>query len=95
MLVIISCIFAFIFVFVFAIVLQSESDLIKHVIALITFLSIMVCAVTFILSVKYTNEIELSDEVKSSQNIVNIKDNRDLQGGFFIGCGEVKLLLQN
>ena len=29
------------------------------------------------------------DKVKSSQNIVNFKDNRDLQGGFFIGCGEV------
>ena len=32
---------------------------------------------------KYTIDIKLSDEVKSSQNIVNFKDNRDLQGGFY------------
>ena len=45
--------------------------------------------VIIIILVKYTNEIKLSDEVKSSQNIVNIKDNRDTEGGFFIGCGEI------
>ena len=52
-------------------------------------LTSLISFLLIILSVKYTNEIKLSDEVKSSQNIVNIKDNRDTEGGFFIGCGEI------
>lgn len=89
MLVIINCIFALIFFFIFLIMLHSEPSFIKLAIVLTALLINIVCVVTIISSFKYTIDIKLSDEVKSSQNIVNFKDNRDLQGGFFIGCGEV------
>lgn len=89
MLVIINCILALIFFFVFFIMLHSEPSFIKLAIVLTALLINIVCVVTIISSFKYTIDIKLSDEVKSSQNIVNFKDNRDLQGGFFIGCGEV------
>ena len=94
MLVIINCILALIFFFVFFIMLHSElhsePSFIKLAIVLTALLINIVCVVTIISSFKYTMiDIKLSDEVKSSQNIVNFKDNRDLQGGFFIGCGEV------
>lgn len=89
MLVIINCILALIFFFVFFIMLHPESSFIKLAIALTALLINIVCVVTIISSFNYTIDIKLSDEVKSSQNIVKFKDNRDLQGGFFIGCGEV------
>lgn len=93
MLVIINCILALIFFFVFFIMLHSElhsePSFIKLAIVLTALLINIVCVVTIISSFKYTIDIKLSDEVKSSQSIVNFKDNRDLQGGFFIGCGEV------
>lgn len=90
MLVIINCILALIFFFIFLIMLHSEPSFIKLAIVLTALLINIVCVVTIISSFKYTIiDIKLSDEVKSSQNIVNFKDNRDLQGGFFIGCGEV------
>lgn len=89
MLVIINCIIALIFIFVFVIMLLSEPSFIKLAITLTALLINIVCVATIISSFKYTIDIKLSDEVKSSQNIVNFKDNRDLQGGFFIGCGEV------
>ena len=66
-----------------------RAEFIKLAIVLTTLLINIVCVVTIISSFKYTIDIKLSDEVKSSQSIVNFKDNRDLQGGFFIGCGEV------
>mgnify|MGYP001261989196 CR=1 FL=1 len=67
-----------------------RAEFIKLAIVLTALLINIVCVVTIISSFKYTIiDIKLSDEVKSSQNIVNFKDNRDLQGGFFIGCGEV------
>lgn len=69
--------------------LHSEPSFIKLAIVLTALLINIVCVVTIISSFKYTIDIKLSDEVKSSQSIVNFKDNRDLQGGFFIGCGEV------
>lgn len=90
MLVIINCILALIFFFIFLKMLHSEPSFIKLAIVLTALLINIVCVVTIISSFKYTIiDIKLSDEVKSSQNIVNFKDNRDLQGGFFIGCGEV------
>ena len=89
MLVIINCILALIFFFVFFIMLHSEPSFIKLAIVLTALLINIVCVVTIISSFKYTIDIKLSDEVKSSQNIVNFKDNRDEQGSFFIGCGEV------
>ena len=89
MLVIINCILALIFFFVFFIMLHSElhsePSFIKLAIVLTTLLINIVCVATIISSFKYTIDIKLSDEVKSSQSIVNFKDNRDLQGGFFIG----------
>lgn len=80
MLVIINCILALIFFFVFFIMLHSElhsePSFIKLAIVLTALLINIVCVVTIISSFKYT--------------IIDIfKDNRDLQGGFFIGCGEV------
>ena len=89
MLAIINCILALIFFFVFFIMLHSEPSFIKLEIVLTALLINIVCVVTIISSFKYTIDIKLSDEVKSSQSIVNFKDNHDLQGGFFIGCGEV------
>ena len=89
MLAIINCILALIFFFVFFIMLHSEPSFIKLAIVLTALLINIVCVVTIISSFKYTIDIKLSDEVKSSQSIVNFKDNHDLQGGFFIGCGEV------
>ena len=83
MLVIINCILALIFFFVFFIMLHSEPSFIKLAIVLTALLINIVCVVTIISSFKYTIDIKLSDEVKSSQNIVNFKDNRDLQGGFY------------
>lgn len=90
MLVIINCILALIFFFVFFIMLHSEPSFIKLAIVLTALLINIVCVVTIISSFKYTIDIKLSDEVKSSQNIVNFKDNRDLQGGFFIGCNKYR-----
>ena len=81
--------FAFLFAKSFINPNRSFTKLAITLTSLISFLLIIVCISTIILSVKYTNEIKLSDEVKSSQNIVNIKDNRDTEGGFFIGCGEI------
>ena len=89
MLAIINCILALIFFFVFFIMLHSEPSFIKLAIVLTALLINIVCVVTIISSFKYTIDIKLSDEVKSSQSIVNFKDHHDLQGGFFIGCGEV------
>ena len=84
MLVIINCILALIFFFIFLIMLHSEPSFIKLAIVLTALLINIVCVVTIISSFKYTIiDIKLSDEVKSSQNIVNFKDNRDLQGGFY------------
>ena len=84
MLVIINCILALIFFFVFFIMLHSElhsePSFIKLAIVLTTLLINIVCVVTIISSFKYTIDIKLSDEVKSSQSIVNFKDNRDLCG---------------
>ena len=44
--------------------------------------------VTYI-SVSYTSSIKMSEKVESSQTIVNLKDNRDAKGHFFIGTGYV------
>lgn len=63
--------------------LHLEPSFIKLAIVLTTLLINIVCVVTIISSFKYTIDIKLSDEVKSSQSIVNFKDNRDLQGGFY------------
>lgn len=88
MLVIINCIFALIFFFIFLIMLHLEPSFIKLAIVLTTLLINIACIVTIISSFKYTIDIKLSDEVKSSQSIVNFKDNRDLQGGFFMGAAK-------
>ena len=75
MLVIINCILALIFFFVFFIMLHSElhsePSFIKLAIVLTALLINIVCVVTIISSFKYTIDIKLSDEVKSSQSIVN------------------------
>ncbi len=84
-----ASLFAYLFAKSFINPNRSFAKLAITLTSLISFLLIIVCISTIILSVKYTNEIKLSDEVKSSQNIVNIKDNRDTEGGFFIGCGEI------
>ena len=78
--------FAFLFAKSF---INPNRSFTKLAITLTALLINIVCVVTIISSFKYTNEIKLSDEVKNSQNIVNIKDNRDTEGGLFIGCGEV------
>lgn len=88
MLVIINFIFALIFFFIFLIMLHLEPSFIKLAIVLTTLLINIVCVVTIISSFKYTIDIKLSDEVKSSQSIVNFKDNRDLQGGFLLGAAK-------
>lgn len=73
--------------------LHSEPSFIKLAIVLTALLINIVCVVTIISSFKYTIDIKLSDEVKSSQSIVNFKDNHDLQGGFLLGAA--KYILSN
>ncbi len=83
MLVIINCILALIFFLYFFIMLHSEPSFIKLAIVLTALLINIVC-VAIISSFKYTIDIKLSDEVKSSQNIVNfLKTIVIYKGGFY------------
>lgn len=84
-----ASLFAYLFAKSFINPNRSFAKLAITLTSLISFLLIIVCISTIILSVKYTNEIKLSDEVKSSQNIVNIKDNRDTEGGFLSGVAKL------
>ena len=75
------------------IVLNVELDIdeliCKIIFAGIFLMSIGAFMVVTYISVSYTSSIKMSEKVESSQTIVNLKDNRDAKGHFFIGIGYV------
>ena len=75
------------------IVLNVELDIdeliCKIIFAGIFLMSIGAFMVVTYISVSYTSSIKMSEKVESSQTIVNLKDNRDAKGHFFIGTGYV------
>ena len=75
------------------IVLNVELDIdeliCKIIFAGIFLMSIGAFMVVTYISVSYTSNIKMHEEIESSQTIVNLKDNRDTKGHFFIGTGYV------
>ena len=73
------------------IVLNVELDIdeliCKIIFAGIFLMSIGAFMVVTYISVSYTSNIKMHEEIESSQTIVNLKDNRDTKGHFFIGTG--------
>ena len=81
------------FLLVAYIVLNVELDIdeliCKIIFAGIFLMSIGAFMVVTCKSVSYTGNIKMSEKIESTQKIVNLKDNRDTKGHFFIGTGYV------
>ena len=84
----------FIIIIVFAIVFIimkacDSSDILKIIIAILSIASVITFFIIASKSVSYTGNIKMSEKIESTQKIVNLKDNRDTKGHFFIGTGYV------
>lgn len=73
----------------FVILKNTSFSIVKTVLTISTLTSFLACVVVLIISVVYTSNISLVPTVESSQELVNLKDNRDTKGNFFLGCGEI------
>lgn len=83
---IISIVFAIVFIIMKA---CDSSDILKIIIAILSIASIITFFIIASKSVSYTGNIKMSEKIESTQKIVNLKDNRDAKGHFFIGIGYV------
>ena len=83
---IISIVFAIVFIIMKA---CDSSDILKIIIAIFSIASVITFFIIASKSVSYTGNIKMSEKIESTQKIVNLKDNRDAKGHFFIGTGYV------
>ena len=83
---IISIVFAIVFIIMKA---CDSSDILKIIIAILSIASVITFFIIASKSVSYTGNIKMSEKIESTQKIVNLKDNRDTKGHFFIGTGYV------
>lgn len=68
-----------------------ETSVPRIVFGILSFTSSIVCIIVLIMSLSYSSSIEFnsSEKIESNHTIVNLKDNRDTKGDFFIGTGYI------